>query len=195
MVRVSPGSPSKWMATRSPWPASTCRSTQLYATLSLPPTNHFANGGFDQSSVSVEVGGPGQQRRACSAQKPEPVGVGGGVEIGRAVGLRRELLAGRELAVLVGQVRQGLVRHSVLQFGQQHVRASLNPLRAPASRRAARITAGGRAVRANGRAARGAHGSAGRPVRRSVPTRVSPQSAESRQQVPDAFERLDFVLT
>jgi hypothetical protein len=29
IVRVSPGSPSKWSATRSPLPASTCRSTQL----------------------------------------------------------------------------------------------------------------------------------------------------------------------
>ena len=29
IVRESPGSPSQWIATLSPWPASTCRSTQL----------------------------------------------------------------------------------------------------------------------------------------------------------------------
>lgn len=69
MARPSPGSPSKWMATRSPFPASTWRSTQLYATLSLPSLNHLANGGFDQSRVSV--GSVAQvSRRACSAQKP-----------------------------------------------------------------------------------------------------------------------------
>src|SRR3954453_21113391 len=57
------------MATRSPRPASTCRSTQLYATLRVPSLNHLANGGFDQSSVSE--GSLAQvSRRACSAQKP-----------------------------------------------------------------------------------------------------------------------------
>src|SRR3954451_17047554 len=57
------------MATRSPLPASTCRSTQLYATLSSPSLNHLANGGFDQSSISV--GSLAQvSRRACAAQKP-----------------------------------------------------------------------------------------------------------------------------
>src|SRR3954468_4698596 len=69
MARLSPGSPSKWIATRSPSPASTWRSTQLYATLSVPSLNHLANGGLDQSSVSV--GSLAQvSRRACSAQKP-----------------------------------------------------------------------------------------------------------------------------
>ncbi|CAM5574733.1 hypothetical protein STANM309S_01924 [Streptomyces tanashiensis] len=69
IARLSPGSPSKWMATRSPRPASTCRSTQLYATFSSPSANHLANGGFDQSRVSV--GSVAQLRRlACSAQKP-----------------------------------------------------------------------------------------------------------------------------
>src|ERR1700682_5986251 len=55
------------MATRSPFPASTCRSTQLYATLSLPPTNHLANGASDQSSTSVN-GVSHDNRSACSAQ-------------------------------------------------------------------------------------------------------------------------------
>src|SRR5512138_2609039 len=45
IVRVSPGSPSQCSATRSPRPASTWRSRQLYDTLSVPPTNHLANGG------------------------------------------------------------------------------------------------------------------------------------------------------
>src|SRR3954447_1890515 len=69
MARLSPGSPAKWIATRSPLPASTCRSTQLYATFSVPSLNHLANGGFDQSSVSV--GSVAQvSLRACAAQKP-----------------------------------------------------------------------------------------------------------------------------
>src|ERR1700736_602378 len=67
-LRLSPtGSPSQWMATRSPFPASTWRSTQLYATLSLPPTNHFANGASDQSSTSVN-GVPHDSLSACFAQ-------------------------------------------------------------------------------------------------------------------------------
>src|SRR5690606_18405676 len=46
---------------------STWRSTQLYATLSLPPTNHFANGAFDQSRTCVHF--VSQCRRsACFAQ-------------------------------------------------------------------------------------------------------------------------------
>ena len=69
-----------------------------------------------------EVGGPGEVAAGLLGPEVLVVGVGGGVQVGPAVGLRRELLAGRELAVLVGQVRQGLVRHSVLQIVQQHVR-------------------------------------------------------------------------
>ena len=67
MVRLSPGSPSQWIATCSPCPASTCRSTQLTATLSLPPTNHFANGASHSRTLShfwAQV-----SRSACSAQK------------------------------------------------------------------------------------------------------------------------------
>ena len=68
MVRVSPGSPSQWKATRSPLPVSTWRSTQLTDTLSLPPTNHLAKGTFhcktsDQGSDQVS-------QRACASQKP-----------------------------------------------------------------------------------------------------------------------------
>src|SRR6185437_10081302 len=55
------------MATRSPWPASTWRSTQLYATLSLPPTNHLANGASDQSNTSSN-GVSQDSRSACLAQ-------------------------------------------------------------------------------------------------------------------------------
>ncbi len=68
MSRLSPGSPSKWIATRSPLPASTCRSTQLYATLRLPPTNHFATGASDQSRTSVH-GVAQSRRRAWASQK------------------------------------------------------------------------------------------------------------------------------
>ena len=70
-----PGSPSQWMATRSPLPASTCRSTQLYATLSLPPTNHFANGGSDQSRPCATAGpsaagGPARPRTPAGPWRP-----------------------------------------------------------------------------------------------------------------------------
>src|SRR5256885_13853739 len=76
MVRVSPGSPSQWKATLSPRPASTWRSTQLYAAFSSPPTNHFANGGFDQSRTVFHL--VFQCRRsACLAQKDRKSGVEG----------------------------------------------------------------------------------------------------------------------
>ncbi len=67
MVRVSPGSPSQWKATRAPRPAATWRSTQLTATLSLPPTNHLAKGRF-HSRTSVQ-GVSQVSRFACAAQK------------------------------------------------------------------------------------------------------------------------------
>src|SRR5919202_6276512 len=67
--RWSPGSPSQMIAALLPRPSSRCRSRQLYATLSWPPTYHLANGGFDQSSTwshsFAQV-----SRRACCAQKP-----------------------------------------------------------------------------------------------------------------------------
>ncbi len=67
MVRVSPGSPSQWIATCSPCPASTCRSTQFTATFNSPSANHFACGASDQSSTWVN--GVAQVNRfACSAQ-------------------------------------------------------------------------------------------------------------------------------
>ena len=69
MVRVSPPSPSKWIATRSPLPASTWRSTQLWATLSSPPTNHLANGAPSQSRVRSKSVVHEMRLRACSAQK------------------------------------------------------------------------------------------------------------------------------
>src|SRR3954447_12635221 len=49
----SPSSPRQWNATRSPLPASTWRSRQLWETLSLPSENHLKNGGFESSSASV----------------------------------------------------------------------------------------------------------------------------------------------
>ena len=48
-------------------PASTCRSTQLYAALSLPPTNHLANGGLFQSRTRSHFWSQ-SSRSACSAQ-------------------------------------------------------------------------------------------------------------------------------
>src|SRR6478752_1939181 len=67
MVRVSPGSPSQWIATCCPCPASTCRSTQFTATLSFPSANHFACGASDQSNTWVN-GVAQVSRFACSAQ-------------------------------------------------------------------------------------------------------------------------------
>src|SRR5215208_6567680 len=55
--RLSPGSPSHLIATRS----------QLQATLSLPPTNHLATGASDQSSTSSN-GVSQDNRLACLAQ-------------------------------------------------------------------------------------------------------------------------------
>src|SRR6185503_8274373 len=68
IVRLSPGSPSQWSATCSPCPASTCRSTQLTATFSFPPTNHFANGASHSRTLSHFCAHV--SRSACSAQKP-----------------------------------------------------------------------------------------------------------------------------
>src|SRR3954453_23672562 len=61
------GSPTQCSATLSPRPASTCRSTQLYAALSLPPTNHFANGGWSQSRTRSHFWSQ-LSRSAASAQ-------------------------------------------------------------------------------------------------------------------------------
>ena len=52
-TRVSPGSPSQMIAAllrRQAFSPSRCRSRQLYETFSLPPTNHFAKGGFQSST-------------------------------------------------------------------------------------------------------------------------------------------------
>jgi hypothetical protein len=52
-VRTSPGSPSQTIAAlvrRQECSPSRWRSRQLYETFSLPPTNHFANGGFQSST-------------------------------------------------------------------------------------------------------------------------------------------------
>src|SRR5687767_13677935 len=49
-VRRSPGSPSQTSAALLRRGPSMCRSTQLYDTLSFPPRNHFACGGFHCST-------------------------------------------------------------------------------------------------------------------------------------------------
>src|SRR5919107_448345 len=69
MSRVSSsGSPTQWIATLSPLPASTWRSTQLTEALRVPPTNHLANGGLDQSRTWSHFW-PQSSRSAASAQK------------------------------------------------------------------------------------------------------------------------------
>ena len=69
MVRVSPGSPSQWNATLSPRPAATWRSRQFSETLSLPPTNHFANGSC-QSRIVCHGCDHCTSSAAWRAQKP-----------------------------------------------------------------------------------------------------------------------------
>src|SRR6478672_10580627 len=115
MARLSPGSPSKWMATRSPCPASTCRSTQLYATFSFPSANHFANGGFDQSSVSV--GSVAQvRRRACSAQKPSRSALARSYASAVTLAFAASSAGGATAApLLLQQVGQALVAHDTSQ--------------------------------------------------------------------------------
>src|SRR5262245_18037776 len=62
------GSPSQISATSSPWPLATCRSTQLWQALSVAPTNHFASGAFQSSTL---VQGVNQSIiLAASPQKP-----------------------------------------------------------------------------------------------------------------------------
>src|SRR6476619_2194409 len=67
MLRESPGSPSQWIATVSPNPASTCRSTQFTATFNPPSANHLACGASDQSNTSVNAFAQ-VNRFACAAQ-------------------------------------------------------------------------------------------------------------------------------
>ena len=49
-TRESPGSPSQISAALFFLGPSMCRSMQLSATFSLPPTNHFEYGGFHSSA-------------------------------------------------------------------------------------------------------------------------------------------------
>ena len=135
MVRLSPGSPSQCSATLSPLPAATCRSTQLTATLSSPPTNHFANGGC-QSSTSPHFVDQ-SSRSACSSQNAEPVLRGLVVEVGRRDGVRGELVARREGAVLVQEVREGFAAHGCSSLVVRTVDAHLStpPARADAAAR------------------------------------------------------------
>src|SRR5690625_3880699 len=69
MARESPGSPSKWSATRSPSPFSTWRSTALYAALSSPSPNQRDFGACDQSRTSVKSFDQVRCSRAWRAQK------------------------------------------------------------------------------------------------------------------------------
>src|SRR4029079_1583198 len=69
MSRVSSsGSPTHCSASLSPLPSSTCRSTQLYAALRVPPTNHLANGGSSQSRTRSHFWSQ-ERRSACFSQK------------------------------------------------------------------------------------------------------------------------------
>jgi len=56
------------MATSSPWPSSTWRSTALKHALVVPPTNHLASGSSHSSTFDHGVNQ--RKPRATSAQKP-----------------------------------------------------------------------------------------------------------------------------
>ena len=90
----SASSASQWKATRSPLPAATWRSRQLAETFSLPPANHFACGGSDQSRTSSH----GSIHSSFSAQLAHHASrVGRGLLVDAGVGdvrLRGELAGG-----------------------------------------------------------------------------------------------------
>src|SRR6478672_6484102 len=70
MSSSSPSSPRQWNATRSPLPASTWRSRQLWETLSLPSENHLKNGGSDSSSASVGSSNQSRSSVVCFSHQP-----------------------------------------------------------------------------------------------------------------------------
>ena len=81
--------------------------------MSLPPTNHLANGGFDQSSVSV--GSVAQvSRRGLLGPEAEPVRLGLLVRLRGDVGVRGQLGRRREPALLLQQVGQAALGLGVL---------------------------------------------------------------------------------
>ena len=122
--RSSAGSPSQWNATLAPLPASTCRSTQLYVALSLPPTNHFAYGRFHSQTVS---NGSNHVTRSRASVLPELVAAPV-VDLRLRVRLRGELL-GRRIAPLLEEQRvdrlrlAGSLRLEVVRVLRQVLRA------------------------------------------------------------------------
>ena len=108
MSRVSSsGSPTQWKATLSPAPFSTCRSTQLYAALILPPTNHLANGGLSQSRTWSHL--VSQSRRsACFSQKASRSSSASSYASAVRLAFFANSVGRLEPALLVGQVGQGL---------------------------------------------------------------------------------------
>ena len=173
MVRVSPASPSKWMATRSPLPASTWRSTQLWATLSCPPTNHFANGASSQSSDALEVLRPRDAGAGLLGPEPLVVVGRGVVHRGGAVGLRGERRVGREVH-LVHVAGQAVVGHGVLLLVECQVPSQ--PAGGPhGNRLPAGMPVGGRRVRRAGSPDRGGRARRGAPRggRRARPRAVA----------------------
>ena len=93
------------MATLSPWPAATCRSTQFTLAFSVPPTNHLANGALT-SPASASTPAAQSSRRAWVVPEGEPVGGRRVVGVGRVRSPRRRTRRRREPALLVQQVGQ-----------------------------------------------------------------------------------------
>ena len=110
MSSSSPSSPRQWNATRSPLPASTWRSRQLWETLSLPSWNHLKNGGFESSSASV--GSSNQSSSSVRLLQPPPGRVLLRLLVHRQVGDEGVLdeVLGRLEALLLEQIARALVR-------------------------------------------------------------------------------------
>ena len=106
---VSPGSPSKWMATWSPNPSATCRSTQLTATLMRHRRTtwrraHSTSRGLFPSVFPAEPSG-------LFVPEGHSVANGLGVHRDAGIGLFGEFRRWREVAVLVQQVLKMIGGH------------------------------------------------------------------------------------
>ena len=156
-MRVSPASPSKWMATRSPLPASTWRSTQLWATLSSTADEPLRERRVVPVERALEVLRPRDAGAGLLGPEPLVVLGRGVVHRGGPVGLRGERRVGREVH-LVHVAGQAVVGHGVLLLVE--CQGPANPL--------AGRTATARPPDAGGRAPGATSGGSSRPRRGSL---------------------------
>ena len=128
MVRLSPGSPSQCSATLSPWPASTCRSTQLARDVELAADEPLGEGRLPVEDLAP-LRRPVEPLGLLLPER-EPVLRGLVVEVGLGDGVLREVVARREGALLVQEVREGFAAHGCSSLVVRTVDGSLStPLR------------------------------------------------------------------